>query len=234
MESDWQTSTSYRNDDIVKYGANTYLCTTQHTSSGTTLDETKFTLFVSGLEFEDSWSSSTLYQLGDIVTYGGYNYVAERANNNVIPYNNSSDWKLLTTGFNNTGTWSSSTAYKTGDTVNHGGHYYVAKIDGTGQEPTGTTNSYWDLVVEGLYWRNNWTSSTAYKIGDAVSHGSSSYRAKTNHTSSASNRPDVSGQTDWDLLAEGDSNATLTTRGDILTRDATQRVRLPIGKAVLS
>ena len=125
---DWQTSTSYRNDDIVKYGANTYLCTTQHTSSGTTLDETKFTLFVSGLEFEDSWSSSTLYQLGDIVTYGGYNYVAERANNNVIPYNNSSDWKLLTTGFNNTGTWSNSTAYKTGDTVNHGGHYYVVKL----------------------------------------------------------------------------------------------------------
>ena len=36
---DWQTSTSYRNDDIVKYGANTYLCTTQHTSSGTTLDD---------------------------------------------------------------------------------------------------------------------------------------------------------------------------------------------------
>ena len=41
-------------------------------------------------------------------------------------------------------------------------------------------------------------------------------------------------KTDWDLLAEGDSNATLTTRGDILTRDATQRVRLPIGYAVLS
>ena len=228
---DWATSTSYRNDDIVKYGANTYLCTTQHTSSGTTLDETKFTLFVSGLEFEDSWSSSTLYQLGDIVTYGGYNYVAERANNNVIPYNNSSDWKLLTTGFNNTGNWSNSTAYKTGDTVNHGGHYYVAKIDNTGQEPTGTTNSYWDLVVEGLYWRNNWSSGTDYKIGDAVGYGASSYRAKTNHTASASNRPDVSGQTDWDLLAEGDSNATLTTRGDILTRDATQRVRLPIGAA---
>ena len=71
----------------------------------------------------------------------------------------------------------------------------------------------------------------AYKIGDAVSYGSSSYRALTNHTASASNRPDVSGQTSWSLLAEGDSNATLTTRGDILTRDATQRVRLPIGSA---
>jgi len=227
----WATATAYRNDDVVKYGASLYVCTTQHTSSGSTLDESKFNLFVSGLEFEDSWASSTLYQLGDIVTYGGYQYVAERANNNVVPYNNSSDWKLLSTGFNNTGTWSNSTAYKTGDTVNHGGHYYVAKIDGTGNEPSGTTNSYWDLVVEGIFWRSNWTSGTAYKIGDAVSHGSSSYRAITNHTASASNRPDVSGQTDWNLLAEGDSNATLTTRGDILTRDATQRVRLPIGSA---
>ena len=52
------------NDDVVKYGASLYVCTTQHTSSGATLDETKFNLFVSGLEFEDSWASSTLYQLG--------------------------------------------------------------------------------------------------------------------------------------------------------------------------
>ena len=109
----------------------------------------------------------------------------ERANNNVM-YNNSSDWKLLTTGFNNTGTWSSSTAYKTGMRQSRWS-LLRCKIDGTGQEPTGTTNSYWDLVVGGLYWRNNWTSSTNYKIGDAVSHGSSSYRAKTNHTASETN-----------------------------------------------
>ena len=56
------------------------------------------------------------------------------------------------------------------------------------KEPTGTTNSYWDLVVEGLYWRNNWSSGTDYKIGDAVSTKPSSYRAKTNHTSSQINR----------------------------------------------
>ena len=144
-------------------------------------------------------ASSNYYQAGDIVTYGGYQYVAERTNNNVVPYNNSADWKLLSTGFTNKGTWSSATAYKTGDAVNHGGHYYVAKIDGTNQEPTGTTDTYWDLVVEGIFWRSNWSSGTNYKIGDAVSYGSSSYRALTNHTASASNRPDVSGQTSWSL-----------------------------------
>jgi hypothetical protein len=220
-----------RNDDIVKYGANLWITTVHHTTTSDIMNEQCFELFVEGLQFEDSWGSSSYYQAGDIVTYGGYQYVAERTNNNVVPYNNSADWKLLSTGFTNKGTWSSATAYRTGDAVNHGGHYYVAKIDGTNQEPTGTTDTYWDLVVEGIFWRSNWASGTAYKIGDAVSYGSSSYRSLTNHTASASNRPDVSGQTDWSLLAEGDSNATLTTRGDILTRDATQRVRLPIGSA---
>ena len=220
-----------RNDDIVKYGANLWITTVHHTTTSDIMNEQCFELFVEGLQFEDSWGSSSYYQAGDIVTYGGYQYVAERTNNNVVPYNNSADWKLLSTGFTNKGTWSSATAYRTGDAVNHGGHYYVAKIDGTNQEPTGTTDTYWDLVVEGIFWRSNWSSGTAYKIGDAVSYGSSSYRSLTNHTASASNRPDVSGQTSWSLLAEGDSNATLTTRGDILTRDATQRVRLPIGSA---
>ena len=220
-----------RNDDIVKYGANLWITTVHHTTTSDIMNEQCFELFVEGLQFEDSWGSSSYYQAGDIVTYGGYQYVAERTNNNVVPYNNSADWKLLSTGFTNKGTWSSATAYRTGDAVNHGGHYYVAKIDGTNQEPTGTTDTYWDLVVEGIFWRSNWASGTAYKIGDAVSYGSSSYRSITNHTASALNRPDVSGQTSWSLLAEGDSNATLTTRGDILTRDATQRVRLPIGSA---
>ena len=33
----------------------------------------------------------------------------------------------------------------------------------------------------------------------------------------------------WDLIAEGDSNFVTTTRGDLLTRNATQNIRLGIG-----
>ena len=32
---DWTTSTAYVVDDIVKYGGNTYVCVTNHTSSST-------------------------------------------------------------------------------------------------------------------------------------------------------------------------------------------------------
>ena len=32
--NDWTTSTAYVIDDIIKYGANTYVCKTNHTSAG--------------------------------------------------------------------------------------------------------------------------------------------------------------------------------------------------------
>ena len=43
-------------------------------------------------------------------------------------------------------------------------------------------------------------------------------------------RPDYdTGGVYWDLIAEGDSNFVTTTRGDLLTRNATQNIRLGIG-----
>jgi hypothetical protein len=71
-------STYYKVNDVVKYGASLWICTTAHTSSASasSFDETKFSAYTEGLQFEDSWSSGTAYEKGDIVTYGGYAYVA--------------------------------------------------------------------------------------------------------------------------------------------------------------
>jgi hypothetical protein len=227
----YTNGTAYKVNDLAKYGANVYICTVEHTAAST-IDTAKFAVFVSGLEFEDSWNSGTAYQAGDIVTYGGYNYVAEQQNSNEIPYNNASNWVVLTTGWKMQGTYAGATAYKTGDVVRYGGHTYVATTDAQGIVPTTTAN--WDLLNEGFNWRDDWTDATDYAPGDGVNYGSSSYRCKLAHTSSAvagdAKRPDYdSGGVYWDLLAEGDTNATLTTRGDILTRDATQRARLAVG-----
>jgi len=230
FRGEYASGMQLRNDDVVRYGGNLYITTAQHTAASNVMDLNNFDLFVQGLQFEDSWSSSSYYQLGDVVTYGGYSYVAKRQNNNVVPYNNTSDWEVLTTGFKTQGVWSNATAYKTGDTVSHGGHYYVAKIDNTNVEPTGATTATWEKIVEGLNFRDVWATSTAYRPGDLVNYGSSSYRAKQNHTSGTSNRPDNdSAGLYWDLIAEGDSNFVLTNAGDLLTRNATQNVRLPVG-----
>ena len=123
--------TAYKNNDVVKYGATTYICTEDHTAPAT-LDETKWDVFASGLEFEDSSNAAVQYQQGDVVTYGGYNYVAVRQNLNVIPYNNTSDWEILSTGFKAKGYYDNATTYSPGDLVRFGGHSYTAKVDTVG------------------------------------------------------------------------------------------------------
>ena len=232
---DWKGAytggTAYKNNDVVKYGATTYICTEDHTAPAT-LDETKWDVFASGLEFEDSWNAAVQYQQGDVVTYGGYNYVAVRQNLNVVPYNNTSDWEVLSTGFKAKGYYDNATTYSPGDLVRFGGHSYTAKVDTVGNKPTANNpDTYWELVTEGFRWLDVWADATEYAPGDALGFGSSAYRAKVLHTSNTvDNRPDldVTG-TYWDLIAEGDSNFVLTTQGDILTRNATQNIRLPIG-----
>ena len=71
----------------------------RRTYCGSTIDTSKFNVFVSGLEFEDSYNSATAYQAGDVVTYGGYNYVAVQQSTGQTPYNNATYWEVLTTGF---------------------------------------------------------------------------------------------------------------------------------------
>jgi chitodextrinase len=226
----YTNATAYKLNDVIKYGASTYICNTQHTA-GATLDEAKFDLFASGLEFEDSWLVGTQYQLGDVVTYGGYNYVAARQNVGVSPYNNTSDWEVLTTGFKLKSTYNNATAYNPGDVVIFGGHSFSAKVDTTGNTPDSST--HWEKIVEGFTWKDSWADTTVYNPGDTVSHLANAYRCKLTHTSNNGvNDPvtDSSG-TYWDVLTEGDSQAVLTQRGDVLSRNSTANYRLPIGAA---
>ena len=220
----YQSGVYYKLNDVVKYGSSTYICIDDHTAPAT-LDETKFNLFASGLEFEDSWSAATNYQQGDIVTYGGYNYVAVRQNINIVPFGNTADWELLSTGFKTRGIYNNTTDYEPGDLVRYGGNTYVAITDpGAGTLPT--TNSF-ELLTEGLSNKGTWDVATQYLIGEVVVYSTNSYRAKQD---SLGAQPDTS-PSDWDLLAQGDSNAVVTTQGDLVYHNGTQIDRLPLGSA---
>ena len=154
---DWTSSSPgpavrYRQNDVVKYGANLWICTTYHTSSAS-FDLTKWSVFVEGFEFENSWNNSTTYQQGDVVTYGGYSYVAKINNINKQPTSNPSEWDVFTTGFSFVGEWNTSTSYKVGSVVRNGGYTYVAKLDSLAQSTGNTT--YWDLLNNGFRWTSN-------------------------------------------------------------------------------
>ena len=81
----WSSSSvRYKANDIVLYGADTYICTTPHTSYATFV-ESNWSKFVEGLTYYNTWNNSTTYQNGDLVTYGGFSYIAASQNSGVVP-----------------------------------------------------------------------------------------------------------------------------------------------------
>jgi hypothetical protein len=237
-KGDWAGSTYYKVNDVVKFGGTQYKCTTAHTSGSTTDDfaQANFTTFVEGQQWEDTYSSSTVYQKGDIVSYGGYTYTYINVEESSGQTPTDDDyWDVITTGFNNTGEYSHGTVYKTGDVVRYGGNAYVSKrnfpSDSTIFYPTdtdGSTNStYWDLLVPGFaYQTATYNGATTYNIGDVVRHVSSTYVMLKDRQVNVT--PGTDG-TVWQLIAQGDTGAVLTTRGDLIIQDASQSARLPIG-----
>ena len=149
---DWSgSSIRYKNNDLVKYGANLWICTVYHSSSAS-FDETKWDIFVEGFEFENSWSNSTIYQPGDVVTYGGYSYISKTNHTNRQPTSNPADWAVFVTGFNFRGQYDIALNYRVGDVVRNGSYTYVALLDSLGTVLSNAT--YWALLNSGFRWTN--------------------------------------------------------------------------------
>ncbi len=231
FKGDWAASTHYKLNDLVKYGAFQYRTTTQHTSHASTFDPSKFEVYGEGFQFEDSYNASTTYQDGDVVTYGGYTYIwiNNTPGSGQTPTDNTY-WDVVTTGFKALGEYSHGTTYKTGDTIQYGGNNYVCTANHTNQYPAntnGSTNtSYWTLNLEGFNYRAAYSAVTTYNIGDVVRHTSSSYVLLKDRITNVT--PGTDG-TAWQIVAQGDTGAVLSTRGDIIVQDASQAQRLPIG-----
>jgi hypothetical protein len=171
------SSVRYKINDIVKWGADLWICTTEHTSTGT-FAESNWQQFVEGVEFDDSWNSSTIYQPGDIVTYGGYIYICKTNHSNQVPTANSDDWDLYATGFKLTGDWSGLTAYKVGNVVRLNGYTYVAVTDNTNSEPP---SANWERLNSGIRWQGIWADATDYKLGDTVKQGPTTFMCTRTH-----------------------------------------------------
>lgn len=224
------SSVVYKVNDIVKYGADLWICNTPHTSSAT-FNLTNFTIFVQGLEFVNTWSSVSSYVIGDVATYGGYSFTSLTTNNtNNTPSTSPSFWSPVTTGFTMLGAWSGATAYKVGSVINYGGYTYVSILDNTNVNPSAAPAT-WSLLNTGLFNAGTWAAAHVYRPGDIALYVSSSYVCILLHTAATGNSPvnDVAG-TYWNLLAQGSANSFNTTTGDISYRAAGgSDTRLPIG-----
>ena len=126
----WVTATRYKLNDVVKYGAGLWICTTQH-SAGASFsgDSANWAQYVEGLEYESNWNNVTAYQPGDVVKYGGNNYVSKTQHLNSNPLTGTTDWDLFAEGLSFQQSWAGGTSYKIGEVVTHGGNNYIAIAD---------------------------------------------------------------------------------------------------------
>jgi hypothetical protein len=126
----WVTATRYKLNDVVKYGAGLWICTTQHTAAAAfATDSANWAQYLEGLEYESTWSSVTAYQPGDVVKYGGNNYVSKTQHTNSNPLTGTTDWDLFAEGLSFQQSWAGGTSYKIGEVVTHGGNNYIAVAD---------------------------------------------------------------------------------------------------------
>ena len=182
------SSVRYKLNDVVKFGADLWICTAYHTSTGTSIDTGNFATFVNGFEFEGSWSASNEYQEGDVVTYGGYTYTAIQnsgASSPKTPSTQTAYWKVFTSGLVYAGEWNSGTAYKIGNVITRGGYTYVANADNSASEPP---SSDWSQLSSGIRWAaapNTTYTNVASSNVSATGSGSPTFtvtRSSTNYS----------------------------------------------------
>lgn len=200
---DWQVATAYVIDDIVKFGANTYVCISNHTSASNESmwygsDGSRWQLHTEGLYFRGDWAAATFYKTNDIVKYGNDQFRV------VVPHTSGGSFDgpnfiSYVAGLKFEDTWDIGTEYQPGDVVTFGGYSYVALTVSTGVQPNNSIGASWEILTTGFKVVGNWSSTTSYKPGDVVLLGGNSYVSKTTNVNSTP----ASGSSDWDFVVGG-------------------------------
>ena len=200
---DWTVATAYVIDDIVKFGANTYVCTANHTSVSSeadwyTTDGASWQVHTEGLYSRGDWATTQFYRLNDVVKYGNDQYRVTTAHTSGGAFN-SANFVSYVQGLKFEDSWDNGTEYQQGDIVVYGGYTYVSKTTNTAIAPNTSIDINWEILTTGFKVVGNWDSATTYKPGDVVLLGGNSYVAKSTNTNSLPSAVN----NNWDFVVGG-------------------------------
>jgi hypothetical protein len=244
-KSTWIPSTYYKVNDVVKIGGHTYVCTSAYTSTSDFATDlsTNWLKFTDGTNYRESHIQSVKYEVGDVVKYGGYLYFCITPHTSAVEIDDTK-WSVYIPGQISADEYADTgRIYKTGEVVRYGGRSYVCiknyNVDTVLLPPSSskvypTNTTYWALVTKGFDWKGNWSNTTEYKLDDVVEYATSSYVCVQAHNSAQDAGSAIVPGSDisyWQLMSQGDSNAVVTTRGDMIYRNASNVTRLGIGPA---
>ena len=189
---DWSASTAYVIDDIVKFGANSYVCVVNHTSAASqtsfySSDLSNWEIHTEGLRHRGNWQGgpnpdlqggtlNTWYAINDIVKYGNTQYRCTTGHTSSASFA-SSNWTIYAEGLVFEDSWDLATPYQKGDIVTFGGYAYIATQDTVGVQPN-TNNTIWEIVSTGYQAKGYFNPATTYAPGNVVQFGGNTYSCK--------------------------------------------------------
>ena len=210
-KGDWAISTRYKVNDIVKYGAKLYICTTYHSSTavlanGLELDQNKWDTFSDGFDWKTDWAVNTRYKVNDLVKYGGQVYSCNTghtsaATNTLGLEADQAKWDYFHKGIEYLGDWTSATRYKVNDVVKDSGTIWICTTYHTSSVSENLTpdEANWSVFIPGLEFEDTWGPYSEYQVGDIVTYGGYTYVAKTNN----SEKKPAESPNDWDVFITG-------------------------------
>jgi hypothetical protein len=213
-KGNWQTSTYYKENDIVKYGGYLYIANTAHTSSATQelgleQNQTDWDLYAEGFDYKAAWTTGTRYKINDIVKYGSTIYICTEEHTSSEDTTDGLEvdqakWDIFSKGLEWRSDWLTNTRYLVNDIVKYGGQVYVCNTGHTSAEDEvdglELDQAKWDYFHKGIEYKNDWTQSTRYKINDLVKYGGGIWICTTQHTSQTYLTDDES---KWAQFVEG-------------------------------
>jgi hypothetical protein len=214
FSGDFNASTTYELNNIVRYGGNVYVYISPIKTAGALpTDGTYWQKILDGFKFRGIFDATLSYHIGEVVTYGGNSYLAIADSANKLP-TDVSYWSVLNTGLRPMGDWTLSTQYLANDIVTRGGNSYIAlsaHISSVTFASDLTANK-WKRFDGGVRWAGDWTSNSSYLTNDIVRYSGSSYLAVLDFTASSSFSADLAANK-LQLLAKGavDVSAMTTT-----------------------
>ena len=186
---DWAASTAYVIDDIVKFGANTYVCTTNHTSTASdedwySNDLSNWSLQSEGVRSVGEYADSTYYKVNDIVKFGNTQFRVLTGFASTVGFATFVGSAFATeyvSGFLGEGQWDPSTEYQIGDVITYNGTSYVAITTApAGEVPVEFIDTKWQILSEGINGLgiSTYSDATTYYRGDLAQIGGDVYRLK--------------------------------------------------------
>ena len=197
----WASVYDYVKDDIVRYGAKTYVCMVTHTSSAdfyTDLNNvaTRWNEMIDGYEWTEDWTATTFYQLNDLVKYSGivYRCTTNHTSSTTLE-TNIANWTVHFSGDDWNNVWTATTFFNVNDLVRWGGIVYRCNTAHTSATYAANVNpalaflgleadqAKWTVVHDGVEWKGVYTTTVRYKKGDIARYNSSIWYCTAGHVS---------------------------------------------------